>query len=875
MISKKYLLFVPFVCLTMTLGACQQSGGEVTPPVDPTVSSITIKQGAEPQKEFTVGDEFTVAGGVLVVSYSDQTTKDVNMALSMITNPPVMTTAVESYTVNVLYEGARTSYNIKIKDAPVTVSSIAIKQGAEPQKEFVVGDEFTVAGGVLVVTKSDDTREEVGMTLAMIVNAPDMSEVHENYTVNVLYEGASTSYTINVTAGDTREEVTIGISYDYNGGESTEASDGLKFTVNKSYHFYYGTNPSEARDSTSYKYLMVVEDSDPVDLGSEKPYDKGDYIYQVAISEGDESYKPTKKEISFSIIDPVIKEVLLNKDNVDLSTGSQEIEGVTFNYKGATAAEGAVATLTRTAPGINDNYIDIASPINFTDSFEGLDKYIQVFGSFDGENYALIDTLTRSKQTTDRLDRYFFVRLVAAPIEGDTVTIKSISFAYEENGVPGNLAARSEYSDYLNLMSPVEEGAYYNESEVLFNDKLSTKSVKMRNLELAARVNFGFTVSADQAKYIKISFKAKLSDGATFVNSEGETKTSVSFYARPVSDETRIGDHKAVKELTLETASDWVDVEFYLGDFFEKGAYDCDKLDFWINRKVTGFVYVDDFRIAQRDAYPVANKLIGIKASDVSKTEYEVGEEFVFDGKVTAEYTDYTKKVIENTDSALVIEKPNTSLSGEKTVIIKYTDGGIEATTSYKITVTGADPKAEETMTIVSDANDYANVASRRNPELSTYMGCAVASDETEMTYNDSKEALRIGGPTKEDYCYFTVYLKETIVANQVTVRFFAKDISSVGNLILQLRDDAEKVKAVYSDSNSKADVTTDQTKTNKFTATDAGNGWTLYEHTYYTAGVTSGVRVLRIMFHTEKEVALTELQSCVLDGIEVFAANS
>ena len=66
MISKKYLLYVPFVAAVMALGACQPAGGGSTP-AEPTVSSITIKQGAEPQKEFNVGDEFSVAGGVVTV----------------------------------------------------------------------------------------------------------------------------------------------------------------------------------------------------------------------------------------------------------------------------------------------------------------------------------------------------------------------------------------------------------------------------------------------------------------------------------------------------------------------------------------------------------------------------------------------------------------------------------------------------------------------------------------------------------------------------------------------------------------------------------------------------------------------------------------
>ena len=93
-----------------------------------------------------------------------------------------------------------------------TISQIIVKDNTVPTS-FLVGDTFSVEGGVLQIRYSDSTREEIAMTLAMIANAPDMSVPHEDYEVQVSYEGASTSYYINVAAGDTRQEVSIGVEY--------------------------------------------------------------------------------------------------------------------------------------------------------------------------------------------------------------------------------------------------------------------------------------------------------------------------------------------------------------------------------------------------------------------------------------------------------------------------------------------------------------------------------------------------------------------------------------------------------------------------------------------------------------------------------------
>ncbi len=899
--SKKYLLYVPFICVAMTLGACQQAGGGSTP-VEPTVSSITIKEGAEPQKEFTVGDTFNVDGGKLVVTYSNQTTKDVNMTLSMIQNPPVMTAAVSSYTVNVLYEGATTSYNISIAEPPVTVTSIAIKQGSMPPQQFTVGDTFSVEGGVLVVTKSNDTREEVNMTLAMIQNAPDMTQAVESYTVNVLYEGARTSYDISIIVGDTRAEVELTVTYKYNGNPSAAAAQGLVFYSGEDYEFEYTANPEGALDSVSTKYMKYVTDAEPEVVG--QPYEPGDYSYSVYIAEGDENYKPVEKTFTFSIIDQ--KEYVLNYGHLptlgsEPSDSSADVDGVHFVFKNAKDylnAEEYAHYFVLVDSNEKENYAEMQlgqfggmfkGTLRVT--FEGLNKYLRVYGSYDGEHYELLDTLSRAKQETDKINNYFCVRLVAVTFgEGNNeVIIKGISFKYEASGAPTTTTGRAEKTDKTNRISDVSEpGGYYRrgkEAGEVFDETRSTSSIGQKNQEVKARINFGFAIKARDLKKYNFSFNCKPSNIDNCIYREGSDaydSDSTSIYAKLVSGTKEVGSHKKLIginkadgwhkfDLTEEIEGTKPSIGTNMAARFIEGnpEEDITGIDIWISHTVYAAdgsdafacILIDDFRVFQTEGYPVVYDIDYLTVEDV-ETEYKLGDEFAFTGKVNVYYTDGGSEVVEHTDNRLSVEAPDMTKAGKQNVKVTFTDGNYSKSVTYEINVDG---KAVETLPIVSDATDLADVSHRRNPELSTYMGCVVASNETTMTYGDSKVALRIGGPIAEEYCYITIMLPETINADAVTVKFFAKELPS--NLILQLRDEEEKQKALYEEG-GKPDVTTDQSKPNKFTATDAGNGWTLYEHDFYTVPVSNGVKVLRIMFRN----VVIATQSGVLDGIEVFA---
>lgn len=760
-----------------------------------------------------------------------------------------------------------------------TISQIIVKEGTVPTN-FVVGDTFSVTGGKLQIRYSDSTREEIDMTLAMIENAPDMTQAHENYEVHVLYEGARTNYYINVIAQDNRQTVSIGVSYEYNDGPVTDMVDNLSFYVGKPYKFHYGCYPSEAYDTIGCKYYQVGDET-PI----EKPEEIGNYIYRVYVAEGDDTYKPVSVEYHYSIINVVTQNVLVNSTNGptlsdSASTVSDEVQGITFNYKNAKSASGALATLVKQCaadarPEVNDNYIEIASAISLagplTVEFTGLDNFIYVYGSYDLEHYFLVDTLTRAKNSTSRVNDYCFFRLVAAPLGHSEVTIDSISFTHEVDGVSSATVARAEKGDRFNHVSSSENNAYFHRrTEEVFDNNYSNKSIGIRLKECSVRVDLGTSLSEEEVKYYQVSFKVCPTENSVFHYSRDDETVvqEIGIYTKPVLGTTSVGAHKKVA--TIDHTLEWTTITVDLITFFDDGVSSMNAFNVWLNRYCAeGAVVFDDFRLIQKNTYPVEYKLTSISLSGMT-TEYIKGDTFVFDGVITAHYSDYSEAYIGLDNSNLTITEPNMSVSGTKEIIVSYTDTGVTKTASYEIIVTSTgNPKDEETLTIVSDADDLAKLSNRRNPETDTYMGCVTVTTETEITYGNSQSAVKLAGPTNEDYCHAAFDLPQAIPAGSITVRFFAKNFSS-SNLIVQLRDETEATKAQYSSSVTKGDCTTDQSKSNKFDATDAGNDWILYEHTFYANNVTAGVKQVRFLY---RNTLGSSSQYFIIDGLEVFAA--
>ena len=769
-----------------------------------------------------------------------------------------------------------------------TVSSISVKANTVPTS-FYVGDTFSVEGGVLQINYSDNTRANVNMTLDMITNAPDMSVEHENYEVNVSYEGATTSYVINVVQSDTRVEVTIGVSYTYNGGEAQDMVDGVSFFVGKPYKFHYGFYPAAAKDSIGFRYEQV-NGAESTNLGTEQPTEIGNYTYTVYIGDGDSDYKPVSVSYSYSIIPTVNENVLWNHDNnlaltSAVSTGEATLDGFNLKYKNAKEADSGLLTLVKqcaanTIPEQDDNYVEIASPTllvgGLTVNFAGVNNYIHVYGSYDLEHYFLVDTLTPAKNTTTRAGDYFYFRLVATPLDHAEMVINSISFTYEVDGAFDTVAKLAEYSDRFNHVSSDENNAYFHKrDDMVYDERYSTESLGIRLKECSTRVDFGTTIKAEEIQYYQISFKYNATPDIVLQQSKTDTTPAdyAPIYAKPVTGTTSVGKHlKDDNHRVVPGQTEWGTITFDLINFFSSSdPVDIDGMNVWISRYCAeGAAVFDDFRLVQKTNYPVPYALKSISVSGAT-TEYAIGQTFEFDGVVTAHYTDSSTKVIPNDDANLTISSPSMSSSGNKVVNISYIEDGVTKKTSYTITVTSTgNPKEEETMTIVDDTLDLADVSHRYQTTHS--YDCGTVVNETSMVYHDSANAIRISNLTVDDDCYVTIKLPSTITADAITVSFFAKELPTTG-IYCQLIDDANIAKdkdmqrALTAEGSSKTSVNTNQDATNHFVETEAGNGWSFYSYQFYSKNVTNGVNYLRI----STTVKLAASVSFVIDGIQVY----
>ena len=857
----------------------QQSGDQGGQQGQVVVSSISVKANSA-KIDYYVGDEFTVAGGKLVVTYSDTHTEEVDMTLDMVPTKPDMTQVANSLEVGVSYLGKTTSYLINISEVPAaTISSISII--TSPKVDFIVGEEFTVDGGVLRVTMSDDTRRNVIMTLAMIDNAPDMSVAHENYEVNVTYEGAHTSYIINVVSSDTRVEVSIGISYEYNLGPSTEIVDftqELTFVEGKEYKFHYGAYPSDAADSLGRKYLT----REGVEL-DEKPTAIGEYTYEVELSEGDAVYKPAVKTVNYKIVAAQIRSFLLNSENAPTLTdtvgnATHDVSGFTINYKNAKVATNALAKLVKQV-AVNeradeeDNYIEIASPVAITDALtvnfaNVMNNYVRVYGSFDGENFVLIDTLTRAKHTTTRANGYFYFRFVNSTLGETELTIDSISFNYEVDGAPGSVLAKSEYSDMLNGATYAEAGAFWPTEEAVYDANYSSKAIKFKNCEMHAHIEFGFEIKGHEIGNYKLVFKALPSQDATYQASASDAtvKDNASVYGRLTKQGTKVGANKKLNTMAPGAEGTlWETVEYNLADLYDDGD-SIDGINIWINRKcTTGFIYVDDFRLVQSSGYPRYATPSAVHVTGISQTEYNVGDVFNFDGTISVLFSDGYEEVVAYDDPYLSISEPNMSSSGTKDVVISYTYEGVTRKFTYQIHVVGADPKAEETQSIVAEADDLAK-ASNFLKESSS----ASASEETSACYGNSTTSLAVKGLNGEDKGFYVVLPEALDTANHVSVKFFMKKNNYKFYLRLTIAD--------YSSSNKikSADAQSDPNSSKPhFTVTEAGNDWLMYEYTYdVSAVISNGKGVGRLSVRTTGSTFPASDENIIIDGLEMHIVD-
>lgn len=184
------------------------------------------------KREYKVGEELSLDGGVITVYNNDGTSSAVNMsdASVSVTGYDTETEPNSDLKLTITYTNNgvdyTTEYSIVVVAADAKeVSSIAIS--THPTKTaYFVGDELTVDGKI-TVTYSDDSSEDIDITPAMVMGF-NSSAAAAKQTLTVTYGGKTATYNISVTAVDitgitvtapTKTNYMVGDSLDLTGGE--------------------------------------------------------------------------------------------------------------------------------------------------------------------------------------------------------------------------------------------------------------------------------------------------------------------------------------------------------------------------------------------------------------------------------------------------------------------------------------------------------------------------------------------------------------------------------------------------------------------------------------------------------------------------------
>ena len=190
-----------------------------------TTTAKSIKISAFPKTSYKVGESLDVSGGMLTVTYNDNSVETIAMTTSMVSGFSSATTGTKTLTVT--YQNCKTTYTITVSNSS-SVTAKSIKISAFPKTSYKVGESLDVSGGMLTVTYNDDSTGTIAMTTSMVSGFS--SATTGTKTLTVTYQNCKTTYTITVSNSSSDDVQWIMISSypktDYKVGESLDVSGG-------------------------------------------------------------------------------------------------------------------------------------------------------------------------------------------------------------------------------------------------------------------------------------------------------------------------------------------------------------------------------------------------------------------------------------------------------------------------------------------------------------------------------------------------------------------------------------------------------------------------------------------------------------------------
>ena len=152
-------------------------------------SEVAIKklEVKELKDTYFVGEEFSP--GILLVTYADETVKEVSITLDMVSG--FNTNEIGKKVLVITYEGNVISFDYEVKEVPVVLENIKI---LSLKSQYFVGDTFE--NGELELQYSNETTKKIDLTIDLVTGF-DTSEAGTK-TLTVTYENISVTYTYEV-----------------------------------------------------------------------------------------------------------------------------------------------------------------------------------------------------------------------------------------------------------------------------------------------------------------------------------------------------------------------------------------------------------------------------------------------------------------------------------------------------------------------------------------------------------------------------------------------------------------------------------------------------------------------------------------------------
>ena len=196
--------------------------------INPTEEEVTITGidiASMPTKTtYIKGEGLDLTGGVITVTYSDDTFTEVDMLSAEVEVTGYDSNQVGNQTITISYEGHTTTFEVEVRNE---VTGISVK--TTPSKtSYVVEEELDLTGGVITVSYEDGTTTEVNMTSDEVTATGYNSNQLGNQTITVSYEGHTATF--NVTVRNEVREIGIASAptkTTYIRGEELELAGGV------------------------------------------------------------------------------------------------------------------------------------------------------------------------------------------------------------------------------------------------------------------------------------------------------------------------------------------------------------------------------------------------------------------------------------------------------------------------------------------------------------------------------------------------------------------------------------------------------------------------------------------------------------------------